>query len=104
MADLAIFRAGATGLAELTARGVPAILIPYPYAAENHQEFNARSLVEAGAARMILNRDLTAEILSAQIDELLSSPELLKRMAAASLSLGKPTAADEIADLILNLI
>lgn len=103
MADLAVFRAGATGLAELTARGVPAILIPYPYAAENHQEFNARALVEAGAARMILNKDLTAEILSAKIDELLTSPELLKRMAAASLSLGKPAAANEIADMILQL-
>ena len=104
MADLAIFRAGATGLAELTARGIPSILIPYPYAAENHQEFNARSLVEAGAARMILNKDLTAEILSATIDELLASPEKLKSMAKASLSLGKPNAADEIADLILKLI
>lgn len=104
MADLAIFRAGATGLAELTARGIPSILIPYPYAAENHQEFNARSLVEAGAARMILNKDLTAEILSATIDELLASPEKLKSMAQASLSLGKPNAAAEIADLILKLI
>ncbi len=103
MADLAIFRAGATGLAELTARGVPAILVPYPFAAENHQEFNARSLVEAGAARMILNRDLTAQILSATLDELLSAPDELKRMAQASLSLGKPNAADEIADIILSL-
>ena len=103
MADLAIFRAGATGLAELTARGIPAILIPYPFAAENHQEFNARALVDAGAAKMILNKNLTAEILSATLDELLSSPEKLKSMAQASLSLGKPNAADEIADLILNL-
>ena len=103
MADLAIFRAGATGLAELTARGVPSILIPYPYAAENHQEFNARALVDAGAARMILNKDLTAEILSATLDELLSSPDTLKKMSKASLSLGKPNAADEIADLILSL-
>jgi len=103
MADVAIFRAGATGLAELTARGVPAILIPYPFAAENHQEFNARSLVEAGAAKMILNKDLTSEILSATLDEMLSSPDALKRMSAASLSLGKPHAADEIADLILAL-
>lgn len=103
MADLAIFRAGATGLAELTARGIPSILIPYPFAAENHQEFNAKSLVEAGAARMILNKDLTTEILSATLDELLSSPEKLKSMARASLSLGKPNAADEIADIILSL-
>ncbi|MBR4151833.1 MAG: undecaprenyldiphospho-muramoylpentapeptide beta-N-acetylglucosaminyltransferase [Selenomonadaceae bacterium] len=103
MADLAIFRAGATGLAELTARGIPSILIPYPYAAENHQEFNARTLVDAGAARMILNKDLTAELLQKNLDELLSSSEKLKSMAAASLSLGKPNAADEIADLILEL-
>ncbi len=103
MADLAIFRAGATGLAELTARGVPSILIPYPFAAENHQEFNARSLVEAGAAKMILNKDLTAEILSATIDELLTSPDTLKKMSEASLSLGKPHAAAEIAELILEL-
>lgn len=104
MADLAIFRAGATGLAELTARGIPAILIPYPYAAENHQEFNARSLVEAGAARMILNKDLTAPLLQKNLDELLSSPQTLKQMAQASLTLGKPHAADTIADLILSLI
>ena len=104
MADLAIFRAGATGLAELTARGVPAILIPYPFAAENHQEFNARALVEAGAARMILNKDLTAPLLQKNLDELLSSPQTLSDMAKASLSLGKPDAADEIADLILSLI
>ena len=103
MADLAIFRAGATGLAELTARGIPAILIPYPFAAENHQEFNAKALVKVGAAKMILNKDLTAEILSSQLEELLKNPEELKKMSAASLSLGKPQAADEIADLILNL-
>ena len=103
MADLAIFRAGATGLAELTARGVPAILIPYPYAAENHQEFNAMELVKVGAARMILNKDLTAEILSAQIEELLKNPAELQKMSAASLSIGRPQAAAEISDLILDL-
>ena len=61
IADLAIFRAGATGLAELTAKGIPAILVPYPYAAENHQEHNARAVEKAGAARVILNKDLTAQ-------------------------------------------
>ena len=103
MADLAIFRAGATGLAELTARGVPSILIPYPYAAENHQEFNAQALVKVGAARMILDKDLTAEILSANLNEILSAPDELKKMATASLKLGRPQAAAEIADLILGL-
>ncbi len=103
MADLAIFRAGATGLAELTARGVPAILIPYPFATENHQEFNAQALVKVGAARMILNKDLNSKVLSAQIDEILKNPDELKKMSAASLRLGRPKAAEEIADLILSL-
>lgn len=103
MANLAVFRAGATGLAELTARGVPAILIPYPFAAENHQEFNAQALVKVGAARMILNKDLNAEILQATLDELLANPAELEKMSAASLTLGRPQAAAEIADLILAL-
>ena len=103
MADLAIFRAGATGLAELTARGVPSILIPFPFAAENHQEFNAQALVKVGAARMILNKDLNSKILSENLSELLQNPAELKKMAAASLSLGKPQAAADIADLILEI-
>ena len=103
MTDLAIFRAGATGLAELTARGIPSILIPYPYAAENHQEYNAKALVEAGAARMILNKDLTSELLQENITELLESPGKLKAMSAASLSLGRPQAAKDIAEMILSM-
>ncbi len=103
MADLAVFRAGATGLAELTARGVPSILIPYPFAAENHQEFNARELVDAGAARMILNKDLTSTGLERLIKELLSDREKLQSMAAASKKLGQPQAADVIADMIIDL-
>ena len=103
MTDLAVFRAGATGLAELTARGIPSILIPYPYAAENHQEFNARALVDVGAARMILNKDLNSEILQDTITELLDNPDTLKKMSAASLSLGRPQAAEEIASMILEL-
>lgn len=103
MADLAVFRAGATGLAELTARGIPSILIPYPYAAENHQEHNARALEEAGAARMILNKDLTSERLCAVLTELLSEEEKLAAMAAASRKMGRPQAAGDIADLVLEL-
>ena len=103
MADLAIFRAGATGLAELTARGIPAILIPYPYAAENHQEHNARALEEAGAARMILDRELTPERLSSVLTELLSEPDKLQAMAKASRAMGRPQAASDIADLVLDI-
>ena len=60
-------------------------------------------MVDVGAAKMILNKDLTAEILSAQIDELLENRDELKKMSAASLKLGRPQAAEEIADLILSL-
>jgi len=103
MTDLAIFRAGATGLAELTARGIPAILIPYPYAAENHQEHNARALEAADAARVILNADLTPEALSSVLTELLSEPLKLKAMAEASHRLGRPQAAADIADMVLSI-
>jgi UDP-N-acetylglucosamine--N-acetylmuramyl-(pentapeptide) pyrophosphoryl-undecaprenol N-acetylglucosamine transferase len=103
MADLAVFRAGATGLAELTARGIPSILVPYPYAAENHQEHNARALEEAGAARMILNKDLTSERLSSVLAELLSEEDKLTAMAEASRQMGRPQAAADIADLVLEL-
>ena len=103
MADLAVFRAGATGLAELTARGIPAILVPYPYAAENHQEHNARALEEAGAARMILDRDLSSERLASVLTELLSEPAKLAQMAAASRRLGRPEAAADIAELVLSI-
>ena len=103
MADLAVFRAGATGLSELTARGIPSILVPYPYAAENHQEFNARALEKAGAAKVILNRELTVETLGAALDELLADGEGLRKMAEASKQLGRPEAADEIAEMVLEL-
>ena len=104
MADLAIFRAGATGLAELTARGIPSILIPYPYAAENHQEFNARELETVGAAKVILNKDLTGELLIKTVTELLNDDNRLSAMAKSSLAMGHPDAANVIATLALNLV
>ena len=103
LADLAVFRAGATGLSELTARGIPSILVPYPFAAENHQEFNARALEKAGAAKVILNKDLTDETLGSALGELLADDDKLKAMAEASRSLGKPQAAEEIAEMVLAL-
>ncbi len=102
-ADAAVFRAGAIGIAELTARGVPSILVPYPYAAANHQEMNARAIAEAGAARMILDRELTAERLLSVLAELLSEDAKLRRMAEAAKRLGRPKAAEEIADRVISL-
>lgn len=91
-ADLVICRAGAMTLAELTALGKPAILIPYPYAADDHQRANAEVLVQAGAARMILDAELTPSRLSQEIGELLRDPSRLAAMARASAALGRPDA------------
>jgi UDP-N-acetylglucosamine--N-acetylmuramyl-(pentapeptide) pyrophosphoryl-undecaprenol N-acetylglucosamine transferase len=98
-ADLLICRSGAITLAEITALGKPSILIPLPTAAHNHQEANARRLMEAGAARMILQKDLTAESLLTTIREFMDSPEMLKRMADASKAMGRPDAANHVVEL-----
>ena len=102
-ADLAVFRAGAVGLAELMVRGVPAILIPYPYAAEDHQTYNARALVTAGAARMIVDKMLAGHDLIGEIIYFKNNPAELGRMKEASLVLGKPSATSDIADLVSDL-
>lgn len=101
-ADLAIFRAGAIGIAEMTARGIPSILVPYPYAAENHQEHNARAIEKAGAAKVIIDKELNGELLAQELEKLLSDREGLKKMAEASRSLGRPEAAQQIAQLIIE--
>lgn len=101
--DIAVFRAGATSLAELTARGVPAVLIPYPFAAENHQEFNARELEKNGAAKVILNRELTGEKLINVLGDMLASENRLQEMVEASRNMGKPSAALAIAEMVVDL-
>ncbi len=102
-ADLVIYRAGAIGLAELAARGVPSILIPYPYAAEDHQTFNARVFVKNGASKMIVDKYLTADELIQDIRELKEDPELLESMSASSRKLGKIYAGADIARMALAL-
>jgi len=87
----------------MSARGVPAILIPYPYAAENHQEKNARAMEAAGAAEVILNRDLDGAVLTEALRTLLSDDVRRAGMAAAMKRLGKPKAAEEIAALALRI-
>lgn len=102
-ADLAVFRAGAIGLAELTARGVPSILVPYPYAAEDHQEHNARVLEMNGAALVIRDADLTGNVLLTAIESILADPKRRQAMTQASKSMGRPDAATRIAELALGL-
>ncbi len=103
-ADLVVCRAGATTVAELTALGKPALFIPYPYAADNHQEHNARALVDRGAAQMVLERELTGADLARRLDTLAGTPDLLATMASRSRMLGKPDAARSIVDDCYQLV
>ena len=103
-ADLVICRAGATTVAELTAIGKPAVLIPYPYAAHNHQEINARALKEHGAAELILSRDLTAERLANTIIALWQNPHRLKEMSNKARQMGRPEAARQVVELIYQIL
>lgn len=89
-------RAGASTLAEVTALGVPSILIPSPYVTNNHQEKNARGLERAGAARVIVEKELTGERLLQEVESLLHSDEVWKQMKENALALGMPKAATEI--------
>ena len=91
------------GFPEITARGLPAILVPYPYAAGDHQTFNARSLVAAGAAHMIADKELTGERLLHTLLPLIEHPDRRQKMAEAAKSLGRPDAANALAELIVDL-
>lgn len=103
-ADLIVYRAGAIGLAEIAVRGLPAVLVPYPYAAENHQEHNARLVEKKGAAVVITDKELTGERLSTTLRQLLSQPGILAGMAEASCDLARPQATQEIVREILALL
>ncbi len=101
--DLVICRAGATTVAELTICQKPAILIPYPFAADNHQEMNARALADRGAAVLIRQSELTPERLAEEILSLLQDNERRLMMARSAGRLGWPEAAREIADVCVEL-
>lgn len=97
---LAVTRAGASTLAELTALGVPALLIPFPFAADDHQTVNAREVAEAGGARVLVQNETTAASLAAAIREILDDGAARAHMADASRALGRPGAHAEIADAL----
>ena len=99
-AHLVISRAGASTVTELCAVGRPAILIPYPFAMDDHQSANAREMAEAGAAWAFAENGLSADALAAKITELAQSPVLLEAAAAKALSLGRSDAASRLADLV----
>jgi UDP-N-acetylglucosamine--N-acetylmuramyl-(pentapeptide) pyrophosphoryl-undecaprenol N-acetylglucosamine transferase len=99
-AHLVIARAGASTIAELTAAGRPAILIPYPSATDDHQTVNAREMTRAGGARTIPQGDFTPTVLARQIEAMAADPEALANAAARSLSVGRPHASRDLADLV----
>jgi UDP-N-acetylglucosamine--N-acetylmuramyl-(pentapeptide) pyrophosphoryl-undecaprenol N-acetylglucosamine transferase len=103
-ADLALCRAGALTVGELTMAGLPALLVPYPFAADDHQAANARALVEAGAARVLPSRPLTGADVVRSIDALLASPETLRSMSAAAAKLARPDAAERIIEACAELL
>ena len=102
-ADLVISRAGATAVAELAAAGRAALLVPFPGAADQHQLENARAMEKAGAARVIVQSELTPERLAKEIRELMASPAALDRMETSARGLARPDAAARIADLVETL-
>jgi len=95
-AHLVVSRGGATTLAELALFGLPAVLVPYPFAADNHQVENAKFLVEAGAARMAREEELTGERLADLLQEFWQDRALLARMSAAAKKLAMPRATETI--------
>lgn len=103
-ADLLVSRAGATSLAELCVMGRPAILVPYPYAADNHQEYNARQVAERGGALLCKESDLTAERLAETIITLLNDRSRLHQMGERAREAAVPAATENIVRECLALI
>ena len=103
-ADLVICRAGATTVAELTVAGKAVIFVPFPFAADNHQSLNARTLESAGAAEVIEQKDLTADILANRINFYAANRQKLAGMSRRARAFGKPEAARVIVDDIYGLL
>ncbi|HAA90414.1 MAG: UDP-N-acetylglucosamine--N-acetylmuramyl-(pentapeptide) pyrophosphoryl-undecaprenol N-acetylglucosamine transferase [Thermoanaerobacterales bacterium 50_218] len=101
-ADLVISRAGAATLSELLVRGLPSILIPYPYAAENHQHYNALFLKEKKAAVVISEKYLTPEVLLRKMEKILLNPSLREEMGSQAKKLAKPDAGEKIVEFLMR--
>lgn len=103
-ANLAISRAGAATLTELTVTQTPAILIPYPYAAEDHQIFNAAVLADAGAGIVFRQSELTPQLLESKVLHFLKSPQELEEMRSRAGALAIPDSAEILANLVRKLV
>lgn len=103
-AHLIVSRSGASSTAEIAVIGRPSLLVPYAYATDDHQTFNAQALAQAGAAEVIAQDKFTAERAAQAFEDLLSDPEQLAAMASAARSVGRPLAAQALADLVEKLV
>ncbi|MBP6700021.1 MAG: undecaprenyldiphospho-muramoylpentapeptide beta-N-acetylglucosaminyltransferase [Halioglobus sp.] len=103
-ADLVLCRAGALTVSELAVMGCPSILVPLPYAIDDHQSANARFLSDAGAAMLLRQADMNAESLAASLRGYMAQPGLLVRMAAAAAAVATPDAAARVSDCCEELI
>jgi UDP-N-acetylglucosamine--N-acetylmuramyl-(pentapeptide) pyrophosphoryl-undecaprenol N-acetylglucosamine transferase len=102
-AHLVIGRSGASTVAELATIGRPSILIPYPYAADDHQSANARAFEATGACIVIPHASFTAATLASHLNGLFEAPQRLAAMAAAAHAAGRPDAAARLADLVVEM-
>ncbi len=104
MADMVVSRAGATTVSELAALGKPSILVPYPYAANHHQEVNAQVLVSAQGAEMILEKDLSPQVLAERLMNYMDDNEALKAMGEGAKRVGRRDAARIIVDHLADMM
>ncbi|ARV59987.1 undecaprenyldiphospho-muramoylpentapeptide beta-N-acetylglucosaminyltransferase [Nostocales cyanobacterium HT-58-2] len=103
-ANLAITRSGAGSLTEMAVCGTPAILIPYPFAAEDHQTYNAEVFTKANAAIAFKQSELTTEVLQSQVLKLLQNPQELQKMGEAAKAIAVPDSAEKLAQLVREVV
>ncbi|MEP0519817.1 MAG: undecaprenyldiphospho-muramoylpentapeptide beta-N-acetylglucosaminyltransferase [Hyphomicrobiales bacterium] len=102
-AHFIIGRAGASTVSELAVLGRPALLVPYPHALDHDQAANADVLAKAGSATVVVQAELTPEVLAARLSELLNNPDQLSSMADAAAAIGRPEATQHLADLVVKI-
>ena len=104
VSDVIVARSGAMTITEISKMGKPAIFIPYPHATENHQEYNAKELVDKNAAEWILEKDLAEDVFLHKIRHLLKDENKLKELKENARKLGKPNACEDIYQEVLKLL
>ena len=104
MSDLVVCRSGAMTITEIATIGKPAIFIPYPFATENHQEYNAKVLEKVGAAKIILDKELNFTKLNNTINNIIKDPETLKMMGIAAKKVSRTNVEEEIYNEVCRIL